>query len=215
MAYTDPFLRLQVSGSLFTAESFSWSISMISDFPGPGDTPTTIPAGLVTAIQSFHTSTSMPHAKLETIKLNLIGADGKYVSDTTVFHDFATPVAGTATGNTYPPQIALAITLRTAKKRGLAASGRFFLPGPGRVLQADGRLSIADATAYATAATTLLNALTTNLPGWDPGVVSKVGAGAENPVTHVEVGRVYDTIRSRRTSLPEEYVIGAALAPDA
>lgn len=216
MAYPNQFLRLQVSGSLYTSEMWSWTLSLMPDFPGDNDGPETVPAGVISAVQTFHQATSSANAKLETIKLNEIGTDGRYTKQVTVFHDFATPVAGgQSSAPNFPPQVALAVTLRTAVRRGLASRGRFYIPAPGRLVQSDGRISAADATSTASAATALLNGLNTALPGWDPCVASRTREGDLRPVTHVSVGRVYDTIRTRRNGLLEEYVDGAALAPDA
>jgi hypothetical protein len=45
-------------------------------------------------------------------------------------------------------------------------------------------------------------------------VISGTRAGAYHHVTRVEVGRVVDTMRSRRSSLPEDYQLsGTAITP--
>lgn len=210
MTYAAPFLRLVLSGTLHTVEGFSFGVSLISDGSGV-EAPAEVPAGVVTAAQTLMTGAIISGAAdLDTIKLNLIGTDGRYAGDNTVMHEFAPPVGGTYTA-TNAPQVAIAVSLDTAARRGLATRGRFYLPTPVPVVKEDGRIDAASATAFATAATTFLQSVSAALPGWIPGVVSNVGAGAQRPVTNVRVGRVYDTIRSRRTSLPEDYVTGPTI----
>lgn len=127
-------------------------------------------------------------------------------------HDFETSIPGVGTSN-LPAQIANVVTLRTAAQRGRASSGRFYYPATGRVVSSDGRLSAATAAAVAVDATTLLNSLNAALPDWQVAVMSSIGTGTTRPVTHVEVGRVLDTMRSRRRSLEEERAVGLPLAP--
>lgn len=211
MAYPEPFLRLVASGTLYGSESWSWGISLVDEFSAEPEAPDEVPQAIIDAVAAFHTAPSFiaTYATLDTLKLNLIGTDGRYVDKTnTVQYDYPDPVPKGVSSGTVPPQVALAITLRTIARRGLASSGRFYVPVPAYDLTADGRLSVANATTIVGYATTLLNALDDAMDDWTPGVVSNVGAGARRVVSHVEVGRVYDTIRTRRISLPEEYVIG-------
>lgn len=214
MAYPMNFLRLVAIGTLYNAETFSWSISL-SPEDSSADAPAAVPAGVISAITAFHTSNLVAlgsGARLTMVKLNEIGRDGRYVSQgDTVWHEFATPVAGIGTTN-HPAQCSLAVTLRTDAARGRASSGRFYIPYIGATLQADGRLAVAAATDVANAATTMLEALETALPGWAVSVMSNIGEGTRRRVSHVEVGRVVDTIRSRRTSLEEDRQAGPDLS---
>lgn len=207
MTYPLPFLRLVVSGTLFTSESFSFGISLINDF-GTGEAPLEVPQGVIDATEAYiaRPTTKLSNAAvLTTIKLNEIGTDGRYTSATdTVLAEVNPTVAG-ALGIQTPPQIALAVTLRTGARRGLAASGRYYLPSPILALAATGVLDAADVLGVRDSSVTWLNEVNAALPGWDVGVVSDVGVGAQRAVTGVQVGRVYDTIRSRRTSLREQY----------
>lgn len=215
MAYPASFLRLAVIGTLYEVESFTWTLSLGRNF-STDPAPDVVPQGVIDAVTTFHTAAEVStgaNARLTTIKLNEIGTDGRYVSDgDTVQHDFETPVPGVGTSN-LPAQIANAVTLRTAAQRGRASSGRFYYPATGRVVGSDGRLSAATAGAIAADATALLNSLNAALPGFQVGVFSSIGTGIWRPVTHVEVGRVLDTMRSRRRSIEEERVAGAPLAP--
>lgn len=215
MAYSQPFLRLAVIGTLYEVESFTWTLSLRQNFPSESY-PDVVPQAVIDAVTTFHTAPEVAAgngARLTTIKLNKIGLDGRYVSDgDTVQHDFETPIPGVGTSN-LPAQIANVVTLRTAAQRGRASSGRFYYPATGRVVSSDGRLSAATAAAVAVDATTLLNSLNAALPGWKVAVMSSIGTGIARDVTHCEVGRVLDTMRSRRRSLEEERAVGLPLAP--
>lgn len=214
MAYASNILRLVVSGSLYETEAFSWSLSFMPNFSETPVVPEEVPAAVQTAVTTYHTSgvVSAP-ARLETIKLNLIGPDGRYVDQgNTVLFDYpGTGIPGTA--SVYPaPQVALAVTTRTAAQRGRAHAGRFYSPVPPYNPGTNGQISVSNAEAAVTAATALCNALNTALaPDWVLGVVSEVGTGTSRQITHVSVGRVLDTIRSRRTSIVEAPVMGDPL----
>jgi hypothetical protein len=208
MVYPRSHLRLVSSGPLYTTERWSFGVNLI----GGVSAPDTVPPAVEAAVRALVNNAYFPTGSgVDSIKLNLIGPDGKYVDTAnTVLLEPETPIVGTGT-NRYPPQIAIAVTLNTAAKRGRASRGRFFLPIGGQV-EADGQMSDNVATALAGMATTFLNALTDAVPGWRPGVASNLGNGTERFVSHVSVGRVYDTIRSRRAAIPEEYVLGTTLA---
>lgn len=217
MAYPAPFLRLVVSGTLYGTEQFAWSLSIMRNFESD-PAPSAVPQALIDAVVAFHSAPAAQvgaNALLTTIKLNEIGTNGRYLSPSeTVLHEFEDGVPGSGTSNNLPAQCAVAVTLRTAARRGLANSGRFFLPhvtlGPSN----DGLLLAGAAQGIATAATTFLDAINPALGGnWRPAVVSDVREGAMRAITHVEVGRVIDTIRSRRSSLDEDRQVGAPLAP--
>lgn len=215
MAYPTSFLRFVAIGTLYQSETFSWSCSFARNFPEDNDGPDVIPQGVIDAAAAFHASDAYTgvNARLTALKLNLIGTNGRYVSQAdTVQHEFEAPVPGLGSPG-MPPQSALAVTLRTEARRGRANSGRFYLPKLGGTLQGDGRIAETQAADIAVAATTFLDAMHVALPGWRAAVMSDIGEGTMRFVTHVEVGRVVDTIRSRRTSLDEDRQVGQPLAP--
>lgn len=211
--YPTSFLRLVCSGTLYgSLETFSFSLALARNFEGGSVVPDEVPQGVIDACTKFFATGGMinPDAKLSMIKLNLIGTDGRYESDSeTVLHELVPPVAGAA-GYGTPPQIALAISLRTAKSRGRAHAGRFYIPS-GHTVGSNGQITQLQVDTVVAAATTFLEELAAALPGWRPYVMSNIGTGARNEVTHVSVGRVLDTIRSRRRSIPEGYVDGPPL----
>jgi hypothetical protein len=145
-------------------------------------------------------------ASLDTIKLNRIGADGKYVSKTeTVEYHFGTPgIAGASTSSIHP-QLTAAISLVTAAKRGRAHRGRFYPPLPTLgAYYATGRLIHDQVVAYTASAATFLRELNAATPGWQVVVASGIDASVR-PVIAVEVGDIMDTQRRRRNALPETY----------
>lgn len=74
-------------------------------------------------------------------------------------------------------------------------------------LGTDGRLSAVDATSLANATKNLVNRLNTlYVPlGASVCIMSKSGAGVTRVVSDVAVGRVPDTMRSRRSTQVEDY----------
>lgn len=218
MAYPQNFFRLVCSGTLVGSETFSYGISLRKEFT-TGSAPDEVLVGVIDAVTDFHSNANVAigsQAVLTTIKFNEINTDGRYANDgDTVLADLDPGVPGSGT-TSMPPQVALAITLRTAKMRGRAHAGRFYIPRLAGAIGTDGRLAAAQAGTIVTAATTFLNDLNAALDGVARvAVLSDVGTGAVNDVTHVEVGRVLDTMRSRRRSLDEERQIGEPLAPAA
>lgn len=213
MVYHDPFRRLVFSGRLFTKESWAFGLTLRHDGVGDGSNPDAVGAGIIAAAEAFIVSANIGDAcHLDTIKYNLIGVDGHYVNTTeTIRYDYPTPPAGTAAAAA-APQLALCISLMTAVARGPGHAGRFYVPMFYGALDSEGLISTSIATTMASRATALLNAVNADSEEWHVAVESNVGEGHQNDVTHVRVGRVVDTIRSRRTSLVESYITGAALA---
>lgn len=214
MVYPTSFLRLVAIGTLYERETFTYSLSLAPE-GGGGTPPSVVPQGVIDALTTFHTNVQVgcgDEAVLTAIKLNEIGPNGRYVSQSdTVMHEFETGIEGGAPA-TLPAQCALAITLRTDIKRGRAHSGRFFIPRIGGPVGSDGFVPTPQVTALVEASTLLLNSINAAVPGYKVAVMSDIGTGARRFVRNVEVGRVVDTIRSRRTSLDEARVAGAELS---
>ncbi len=139
--------------------------------------------------------------RLTSVKWAFIGADGRYTGAPVLSAPL--DLAGSATTNRYPDQVALAVTLDTAR-RGPRGRGRFYLPGIAVGLATDGLIVDVMAKNIANSAATFVNAVNAAWP--DNGGVAIASTFAEiNLVTSVRVGRVLDTIRSRRSSLIEGY----------
>jgi len=198
-----------VSGTLYTAEQFSFSHSFIPQTVTPVP-PTDVPALIRGAVADFWQSPGVisRYAAITSVKLNEIGTDGRYTQSQTVEWTPAAPIAGSA-DELVPPQIALAVTTTTAFRRGYAHAGRFYLPTPGYTIVNDGRLTAPNVATLGSYLKAYLDGLNTGIGAdYELGVVSNVGAGNAHSLTGFKVGRVLDTMRSRRTSLDEEYYIG-------
>lgn len=107
-------------------------------------------------------------------------------------------------GATYPLQTAVCVSLATDRS-GATGKGRFFLPSPHYVLGDDHRLSVANTTSLANACRDFVQALGAVAGGIE--VVSSKGYAT--PVKRIRLGRVLDTMRSRRGNQLEEYVTSA------
>lgn len=144
------------------------------------------------------------------VKMSPIDATGKTVGVSSVY-TFTTALAGSST-NQYPPQIAMAISLR-ANIVGRRGRGRFYLPGLSSTLgTSDGTINPTDANAIRAAAVTLINNIQ-NVPGTPDYIplVAIMSAGSATAVRPAEVrtGSRFDTIRSRREQVPETYTATA------
>jgi hypothetical protein len=144
-------------------------------------------------------------ARLLTVKLAQIGANGKYRSDPLMK---AVDRRGNGGGPiTHPTQVSLAVSLVTTR-RGATGKGRFFLPCP--LFGLDGSSLVMDTASVDGVRNALVEFLNNlnNVPGVDaaaPKVTVASSKGYNSDVTAVRVGRALDTIRSRRTSLDENY----------
>lgn len=169
------------------------------------------------ALKTWHQSVGAyigAGCKLEWVKVNAVGMNGRYLDPNTIEYFYPAPLggAGQATDQ-HPNQIALAISLTTGLSRGPAHRGRFYMPMP--VAKPDpttGLIPTGTAQAAATAAAEMIVAVA-DTPGIDATTTPfrvlvmsrKTGAPATNVVTGVEVGRVLDTQRRRRVALGEDY----------
>lgn len=121
-------------------------------------------------------------------------------------------VHGSGGAFTHPPQITLVMTT-VAVNRGPAKFGRVFLPMPNIGTGADGRLSTGSATNIGTAFGAFYKALSDridlDLANSSKGLNVSEGpagspTGTAQEIDHIEVGRVWDTLRNRRKSLLED-----------
>jgi hypothetical protein len=147
---------------------------------------------------------------LTRVKVASIGPLGLYTRDS--WESTSPAVAGTnASGGLMPAQTAMVASLMTSR-RGPTGRGRMYLPCRSLNIGSDSRIAAADALGLAGSVATLLNALN-NEPGLDPAadqqVVVASSKGFNTLVTGVRVGRVPDTVRSRRSQLIEEYQTAA------
>lgn len=223
MVYPGFFHRIVAIGTLYGEESFNFTLSVVpTENPNDVEEVTnTLATDVKNKISTWFSATALPaapniiqRAQLTEVKVNRIAADGRY-ADNDVHTIPVSPVsAGQASGN-LASQLALAVTLRTARERGRGSRGRFYLPPIGGFssLGSDGRLTTAVALQQANSAKALIESI--NLTYWARdgglrtgmmiGVASNIGSGLFEAATRVEVGRVPDTMRSRRSSLSEDH----------
>jgi len=168
------------------------------------------------AVLTYHTAAGTglhPNAKLTYCKLNPIGIDGHYLSETTIEHVFP-PAPGGGPANNTPNQVALVVSLTTGFTRGPAHRGRFFLPMPSMNMGGvDGCFSDGAIDNCVLTTKTFLEEIA-DVPGLDtvgsaePAVMSrKLGSPKTRKVTGVAIGRVPDTQRRRRRNIPEDYQV--------
>lgn len=209
MPFADHY-RLTASGVFQEADtppreafSFRVNLSRPSNFSDQGGVAADMAADTV-ALFGRATSHIASIARLMTVKLAPIGADGLYTGDPTVVEVDQRGASTTLILN--PPQVSLAVTLQS-DRRGATGRGRFFLPAPD--IPVNAQLVIADAARndVATSVAQWLNDLN-NKSGLDVAasrVTIASTKGYNSDVTSVRVGNVLDTIRSRRTSVEETY----------
>lgn len=223
MAYAGSFHRIVAIGSLYGNETFNFTLSMV-----PTENPLDVEevtdelaTTIASRIQTWWSTASGPSAPqivddavLREVKVNRIASTGRYQDNDVHTVLLGTPTAGTVSAN-LPSQLTTAVTLRTARARGRGSRGRFYLPpvsGLG-TLDTSGRLTVARAQEIAISAKALVESI--NLAYWARdgglrtmmmvGVASDIGTGIFEPATSLEVGRVVDTMRSRRSSLFEDH----------
>jgi hypothetical protein len=228
-----PHLRLVWGGTIFDREEFSCSLRLAprgliaaigTGGPLP-DTPDPEPLldDMVNDLRTFWTVANngiSTAARVTWVKLNPIGPDGFYANKTrTTERRLSGAATFVGTSQAYlPPQCAMAVTLRSARGRGVLSRGRFFVPFGGSV-DGTGLAPNAQCLALATGAATLVKNLA-NQAGLDttglapvlvsPGGRNQPEGGAET-ITRVEVGRVIDTQRRRRNQFPEGPPASAAV----
>lgn len=222
MAYAAPFHRIVIIGNLY-ADTFNTTLTMMSAGGGTipaatqelaDDVRATVAAwwpGLVNASPGSGISL-IAAAQLVSVKVNRIGTDGRYM-DAEAIESTGAPVSGGGGATIAPAQLSIASTLRGADPRARAGKGRMYFPPTIQtvsLLGTDGRLTAERAEMHANGIVTLIqnlnDAYLTAGVTAVAGIASKAGTGAFQAVTEVTVGRVVDTMRSRRNKLNEEFV---------
>lgn len=135
------------------------------------------------------------------VKWAFIGPDGKYINDPVLSSSLN--LGGSRLQLAHVDQVSVVISLNTAM-RGARGRGRIFLPGPGVPIGDGSVMSATDAQNIATSGAALLSAINAKFPNTGNVCVAS-SLGTNSDVTSVRVGRVFDTVRSRRTSLVEGY----------
>jgi hypothetical protein len=206
--------RLNVRG-IFDGTPEIWSYGM--HFPsvvtaGPDVQPGDWNESAVTAaLAAFHSSSILSSkTRLTGWRGYQIGPDGRTIGNNLKVVELDPGTVGAGT-HRYPPQVTTVVSF-VAGNRGPAKFGRCYLPGPaGSINITDSRMTAGDAmtvaTTFKTLVEALLNAMYTDVlhVGEELVNVSRSGEGVFQTVETVRVGRVFDTMRSRRNKLVEDY----------
>jgi hypothetical protein len=232
-----PHWRLTLSGTIGDVapapEIFSLGLSIGASAGPLGGMPNDIVwhKMLTASVAWFADAGNMisSNAHLTQIQLAAIGANGRFATDASGAYvrlletQSGMPQPGGGVYNGTAPQVAVAVTLDT-KRPGKVGRGRFFVPVPNtKPLSGNLLIPPGDAAGIAAGARDWINLINTALANGTPpqgprvcvasGGSAKLGiAPANYPVTSVRVGRVLDTIRTRRNAVDEAYSPGQAVA---
>lgn len=216
----EPHIRMSAIGRLGAGpgvERFQYSLNLARGQNGSGGVPGLQPNqtawnDFAEDLRAFHGSAALslhPLAVLEEVKFARIGADGKYTEDPVIVNVADTPGGGptdVTVTQMVLPQSALAVSL-TTPRRGPSGKGRFYLPMPVIGLTTNLQVQDVQRDQIQARVAQLIGDLG-NQPGFDVldlQVVVASTKGYNTSVTGVRVGRVLDTIRSRRRSIDEAY----------
>lgn len=187
-------LRIRLPGSVPGART-AWAQAHLND--------------LVDVVRDWYMEPLSYHNALSTlgwVKCNAIAANGRYEDPgVTNLVELQPPV--TLAWQRVAPQLAWAVTLRTAKKRGRAHAGRIYVPTAQSLVQANGTVDTARCAELAATAATFVAAVgdvDTFLDGTWVGVFSPIDATVER-VRSIDVGNVLDTQQRRRRQIRETY----------
>jgi hypothetical protein len=207
--FTESHVKVTVIGDAWLATE-TWQFGVNCRF-GPGGEPTNaglqaMADALVIPTNTFLTSSGpamSSSARITAIKVALVDATGHYPAPSVPgIATFGVPTPGPS-GAGAIPQATIAVTLVSDVPRGRGSRGRFYLPPCMPAIQTDGRITAAAADSIESAAKTWLNAIKGNVIVSEILVMSGLGAGTSGVVKSIGVGRVVDTMRSRRRNLLE------------
>lgn len=201
-----PYTRLTARGSFgVTGNAYEiWSFGFAIGHGG--DLLTTAEMDAVTNLITtrFPAGAGMLGTRTRLEEVAFAHVDAAGVQDQPTYRNLVNIVGGAAQGQR-PSQVALAVSLRGPA--GVhPARGRFYLPGPQHSLDVDtGLLDAAQVQATAN----LWRGLIADIPvSTSDGVLAIDTKTGIVPVTEVRVGRVLDTMRSRRNQVLEAYQVG-------
>lgn len=229
MPYPGDHHKITVYGDSYNG-SEQWSFGWRMFLGDLGDAGAQARAdALAPVVSAFWTDATAPRFKsthrLQGIKCAIIQADGTYPDGHIAGEVFFANVPGPAQSgliNDPVPQASVAVTLTTARPRGLASKGRFFLPPMEWILEPTGLMREVDRDGIVTNVHDFLTAVNNAQVGAADIAIFSRGVGVKtfnaetgkiewtypNPgrselVTGIEVGKVVDTQRRRRRSLTE------------
>jgi hypothetical protein len=185
---SNPFETFSYGFSLGTVPSADWDGEAL--------------AGICAAYHARADTGIADTAVLQEVAISLVGPTGVQVGDTERV-TITTP-GGRSSGTPFPPQIAYRVSIGDGL-RGRSHRGGWYVPLPAMGIsnKNDPRMAAGDATSAASSAALLITQLQATAAGRQFVIAS--GVLGNLPVSVVRVGRAYDTMRSRRTNLPEDY----------
>lgn len=184
-----------------------WECTIRGYSPGGSKLPLSDPAGYMGQIHTalatwFGASTSGMYqgSTLKWLKVNNIGADGKYSDSTTNVYDYPSPTAGYVATQKAPAFCSVAMAWTTSRTRPPGAWGRIYPPNPSYAVVGSA-IASADQALVVTAAKNLLGVLRncSGSLGFIPVIASKVNA-TNTEITGVRVSDVYDVQRRRKNA---------------
>lgn len=224
MAYKEALIKLSWGGLIDNQDIWTNSVmakAVALDADGTAISDDDFAKRLFDIVKDVYNKGDHAMCQFNTIqwaKVAFINADGKYSRDAGVYIEPGNGTPGHSGANNRTPTDTLVVSLVTDKKRGRAHRGRIYPPAfalnTTQAGLADPNLLDEYAQNFADMISRF-NSLhngpiyTPSLPGSVDGlsvvVASKIGAGATEVVTSVEVGTVFDTQRRRRNRIPEVY----------
>lgn len=176
--------------------------------------------GVVSALSAFWArgdSFIPQRARIQTIKWNLIGADGRYVNKGTTLEKRDLDIAGTAS-MIHPLQVSWAATWMADVKRGLASRGRTYFPTGVEISSSQFLVSQANCQSMRASCAQLIRDLNTAVGGGQENttvasIVSNMRDGASHPITQVGIGDRLDIQRRRADSQTETKYIQPVATP--
>lgn len=203
MAFTAEHNLLTVFGTSFTGVE-TWSFGVRFHNTVHIDPTQAMADACRTATQTFWNTAGifMPAShSLTGVKVAPIGADGKYPPGKIAYIGVITPDPGPSNTNQHPAQCTQVVTFLTSfQPRGRGSHGRIYLPCPNAAVSGgDGTNSLGSALANAVA--TWLTAMNAISGLGVASIMSNIGSGITNNITHVRADSLPDTQRRRRRQL--------------
>lgn len=220
MAYAFNVNRVTISGTCFGGAEI-WSTGFFVGYEDAGaSTPTQSDVDAIAARWATYfasSSAEIANDYLTTqVKMSELDTAGNVILDNTVYSVYTTPPAGSFGATQYPPQLSLAVTLKSSLTRGLGSKGRMYLPGVTHGVGSDGHISAGSIGPHADVLKTFFDGVNTDLGIRGQVINASFGragtpptVGVNKEITQILLGNVFDTQRRRRNALAETYTARA------
>lgn len=210
MAYPFAHHKLTVFGTQYSAtETWSFSVRFQTGDPSSDIPQLKADEDAAAWLNEWNTGLWCNRYAYVGVKWSRIGSDGLVVPGSVPTVSLPAGSGGTpgpeGSGAVvhYPPQCTHVATLLTEATGGRARKGRVYLPPACQAIDTVGHISSTGADILQDGLAAFLSSVTDGETVLAPKVLSNIGAGADNTIVSVQVGRVVDTQRRRRRSLDE------------